>query len=343
LSRRQARSIIFFQDFHFDWEYVSGASNRAADALSRQDVDPIHYTWGSLNLHNDPSKPQNVISNGSINAMVIVNSEMIDQLLSQSAEYPNFASLFANPTGSYRVKDGRLFKDHMLCVPRGPLRDTFMHDHYDAAVSGHRGFAKTLSSIRRSYFWPTLRKDTEGYIKSCDAFQRAKALQQPHGGLIPTHSSANEEMEVMSMDFVFDLPVTSSGKSGIAVIVDKLSRQAHFLSLPPEFDAVDLAHLYIHEFYRHHGLPRVLISDRDVRFTSLFWTALMKRLGVRLNLSTAYHPQTDGQSERTICTLGDVIKPCLFVASKQIETSISNNWNLLTIIVNTPAQIKPRF
>jgi GNAT superfamily N-acetyltransferase len=139
------------------------------------------------------------------------------------------------------------------------------------------------------------------------------------------------------------LPVTSIGKSGIAVIVDKLSRPAHFLSLPPKFDAVDMAHLYIHEFYRHHGLPRVLISDRDVRFTSLFWTALMKRLSVSLNLSTAYHPQTDVQSERTICTLEDVIKPCLFVASKQIETNISNNWNLLTIIVNTPAQIKPRF
>jgi GNAT superfamily N-acetyltransferase len=103
---------------------------------------------------------------------------------------------------------------------------------------------------------------------------------------------------VISMDFVFDLPVTSSGKNGIAVIVDKLSRQAHFLSLPPKFDAVDLADLYLHKVYRRHGLPRVLISDRGVRFTSLFWTALMKHLGVKLNLSTAYHPQTDGQSKR---------------------------------------------
>jgi hypothetical protein len=96
-------------------------------------------------------------------------------------------------------------------------------------------------------------------------------------------------------------------------VVDKLSRQAHFLSLPPKFDAVDLAHLYLHEVYRHHGLPRVLISYRDVH-ASLFWTALMKRLGVKLNLSTAYHPQTDGQSKRTIGTLEDVIRPhvCYF-------------------------------
>jgi Integrase zinc binding domain len=170
--------------FSFGWEFVSGASNRGAGALSRQDVNPIHSTWGSLNLHNDPSKPQNVISKGSINAMVIVNSETIDQLPSQYAEDPDFASPLANPIGSYRVKDGRLFKDIMLRVPRGPLRDTILNDHHDAAVSGHRGFAKTLSSIRRSYFWPTLRKDAEGYVKSCDACQRATFLRQPHGGLV---------------------------------------------------------------------------------------------------------------------------------------------------------------
>jgi hypothetical protein len=119
-------------------------------------VDPIHSTWGNFNLYNDTSKSQNVISKGSINAIAIVNSETIDQLPSQYADDPDFASLFANPKGSYRGKEGRLFKDNMLCVPRGPLRDTILHDHHDEAVSFHRGFAKTLSSIRRSYFWPTL-------------------------------------------------------------------------------------------------------------------------------------------------------------------------------------------
>jgi hypothetical protein len=173
----------------------------------------------------------------------------------------------------------------MLCVPRDL-----------SVISGYRGFAKILSSIRCSYFWPTLRKDAEGYVKSCDACQRAKTLRQPRGGLIRPFPLPMKKWEVISMDFVFYLPVTSGGKSGFAVIVDKLSRQAHFLRLPPKFDAVYLAHLYFHEVYRHHRLPIVLISDRYVRFTSLFWTALMKRLGDKLNLSTAYHPQTDGQS-----------------------------------------------
>jgi hypothetical protein len=143
--------------------------------------------------------------------MVIVNSDTIDQLPSQYAYDPYFAAPYANPTGSYRFEEGRLLKDHVLCVPRGPLRDTILHYHHDAAVSDHRGFAKTLSSIRRLYFWPTLRKDAESYVKSCDACQRAKALRQPRGGLIRPFTPPMKQLEVISMDFVFDLPLTSSG------------------------------------------------------------------------------------------------------------------------------------
>jgi Integrase zinc binding domain len=184
LSRGQARWVLFLQDFHFYWEYVSGASNRAADALSRHDVDPIHFTWVSLNLHNVPSKPLNFIHKGSMNAMVIVNPDKIDQLPSQLAEDPDFATPYANYTGFYCIKEGRLFKDHFLSVPRGPLRDTLLNYHHDAAVPGHRGFAKTLSSIRRSYFWPTLRKDAKSFLKYFNACQRPKALRQPLDGLI---------------------------------------------------------------------------------------------------------------------------------------------------------------
>jgi RNase H-like domain found in reverse transcriptase len=89
LSRRQARWVLFLQDFHYVWDYAYGASHRAVGALSRKDVDPIHSTWGSLNLCNDPSKPQNVIYKDSLNAMVIVNSETIDQLPSQYADNPD--------------------------------------------------------------------------------------------------------------------------------------------------------------------------------------------------------------------------------------------------------------
>jgi GNAT superfamily N-acetyltransferase len=195
-----------------------------------------------------------------------------------------------------------------------------------------------VDSPRRSHpfevrtILPTLRKDAESSVKSCDACQCAKALRQARGGLIRPFPPPMKKWEVISMDFVFDLPVTSSGKSGIAVIVDTLSRQAHFKSLPPKFDAVYFSHIYVHEVYRHHGLPRVLISDRDIRLMSLFWTALMKRLGVKLMFYTAYHPQTDGQSERTIGALEEITRPyvCYFQTDwdqylDQLEFAYNNN------------------
>jgi Integrase zinc binding domain len=113
--------------------------------------------------------------------MVIGKYDTIDQLPSQFADDPDFSAPYANPMGSYSLEVGRLFKDQVLVVPRGPLCDTILHDHHYVAVAGHRGFAKTPSSIRRSYFWPTLRKDAESYVNSCDACQRAKDLRQPRG------------------------------------------------------------------------------------------------------------------------------------------------------------------
>jgi hypothetical protein len=160
--------------------------------------------------------------------MVIVNSDAIYKLPSQYDDDLEFAVPYANPTGSSRLEEGRLFKNQVLCVPMGPLRDTILHDHPDVAC---RELCQVMRRVptREGITATTWRTDT-------------------------SISSANEEMGVIYMDVLLILPLSSSGQSGIAVIFDKLSRQAHFLSLPPKFDAADLAHLYLHEFYRHHGL-----------------------------------------------------------------------------------------
>jgi hypothetical protein len=127
------------------------------------------------------------------------------------------------------------------------------------------------------------------------------------GGLAETVPTSSKEAGGDQDCYVFDLPLTDTGNNGIAVVVDKLSKRAHFLAMSPKFDAIELAIVYLHEVYLHHGLPRILISDRDKRFTPLFWTTLMDHLGAKLNLSSAYHPETDGQTERTIGTFEELI------------------------------------
>ncbi|KAD2805210.1 hypothetical protein E3N88_38587 [Mikania micrantha] len=113
------------------------------------------------------------------------------------------------------------------------------------------------------------------------------------------------------MDFVTKLPRTPSGHDTIWVIVDRLTKSAHFLSMRETYSMDKLAKLYINEIVVRHGVPLSIISDRDSRFTSRFWQSLQKSLGTQLNLSTAYHPQTDGQSERTIQTLEDMLRTCV--------------------------------
>ena len=110
------------------------------------------------------------------------------------------------------------------------------------------------------------------------------------------------------MDFVFKLPRTRSGFDGVWVIVDRLTKSAHFLPVKETFRLDKLAQLFVDEIVRLHGVPVTIISDRDPRFTSRLWKAFQTDFGTRLNFSTAFHPQTDGQSERTIQTLEDMLR-----------------------------------
>jgi hypothetical protein len=280
--------VHFLQEYDFEWEYVSGPH-----ALSRHGYSPIHPTWE--NLHQ-LAKAGTIEGTVALNTTIVGEAMEISELASQDDSDPEFKDSFQDPQPPLDKRNGRLYNGNLLCLPAASVRDKILHDVHDAVASGHRGISKAIYSISKSYYWSTLRKDVTEYVRSCDACQRSKAVRQARSGLLRPCPPPRRKWEVIAMDFVFDLPLTPSGKSGTAVVVDKRSRQAHFLALSPNFDAIDLAQLYLHGVYRHCGLPRILISDRDVRFTSLFWTSLMKRLELCLNLSTAYHPETDRQT-----------------------------------------------
>nr|GFB83313.1 reverse transcriptase domain-containing protein [Tanacetum cinerariifolium] len=121
------------------------------------------------------------------------------------------------------------------------------------------------------------------------------------------------------MDFVIKLPKTSSGYDTIWVIVDRLTKSAHFLPIREDDSMDKLTKLYLKEVVTRHGIPISIISDRDPRFASNLWRAFLKALGNRLDMSTAYHPEIDGQSERTIQTLEDMLRACVIDFGKGWE------------------------
>ena len=113
------------------------------------------------------------------------------------------------------------------------------------------------------------------------------------------------------MDFVVGLPKTTNGYDAVWVIVDRLTKSAHFLPIKITYSLEQLADLYVKEIVRLHGVPTSIISDRDSRFTSAFWRSVQRAMGTKLKFSTAFHPQTDGQTERTIQTLEDMLRACV--------------------------------
>jgi len=146
------------------------------------------------------------------------------------------------------------------------------------------------------------------YVKGCLHCQRNKSTNQPKGGLIQPIPFKFSRWESISMDFISPLPISSSGFDCIFVIIDRCTKMSHFIPCQQNMSAAQTAKLFFKEIVRIHGLPKEIISDRDTRFLSNFWTSLHQLLGTKLKFSTAYHPETDGQTERLNRTLEDSLR-----------------------------------
>ncbi|KAD5508133.1 hypothetical protein E3N88_15836 [Mikania micrantha] len=160
------------------------------------------------------------------------------------------------------------------------------------------------------------------YVSKCLTCSKVKVEYQKPSGLLQQPELPMWKWEQIFMDFITKLPKTASGCDTIWVIVDRLTKSAHFLPIK-ETDKLDkLTRIYLKEVVTRHGVPMSIISDRDSRFTSHFWKSVHKALGTRLDMSTAYHPQTDGQSERTIQTLEDMLRACVIDFGNSWETHL---------------------
>jgi hypothetical protein len=216
----------------------------------------------------------------------------------------------------FTVQDGFVYhtrpggpQSRRLCVPSDSrIRTQLLGEHHDTPSSGHLGFDKTYSLLARQFFWPKMAKDIRAYIRTCDSCQRNKARNVRPAGLLNPLPVPHDRWEDISMDFVFGLPRTPRGHDGVLVFVDRLSKMAHFVPTKQTVTAPEVARLFIDNVYRLHGLPKSIVSDRDPRFTGHFWRSLFKLLKTKLNMTTAFHPQADGQTERTNRTWQDIMR-----------------------------------
>jgi hypothetical protein len=193
------------------------------------------------------------------------------------------------------------------------FHEMIIQQHHDDASHGHLGIARTIKLIQRNYHFPNMRQQVERYIKKCIHCQKNKHATHAKYGEAQTMELPTSPWEDIAMDFITDLPesadkVTGYKYNGILNVVDRFTKGAEFIPFRKDFTAEQLAEIFKDRVYRYRGIPKSIISDRDKLFTSNFWQTFLAEAGVKRKLSTAYHPETDGQTERTNRTLKQYLR-----------------------------------
>nr|GEY33918.1 putative reverse transcriptase domain-containing protein [Tanacetum cinerariifolium] len=210
-----------------------------------------------------------------------------------------------------RDDGGVYFFDRVWIPSVGGIRKLIMDEAHTSRYSVHPGADKMYYDLRDLYWWPGMKKDIAEYVSKCLTCSKIKAEHQKPSGLLQQPEIPEWKWEKIMMDLVTKLPKSSSGHDAIWVVVDRLTKSAHFLPIREDYKTEKLVRIYINEIVARHGVLVSIISDRDGRFASHLWQALQKALGTKLNMIIAYHPKTDGQSERTIKTLEDMLRACV--------------------------------
>ncbi|GJX84481.1 putative reverse transcriptase domain-containing protein [Tanacetum coccineum] len=211
-----------------------------------------------------------------------------------------------------KEKDESLyFMDRIWVLLVGCVITTIMDEAHKTRYSVHPRADKMYHDLRDIYWSPGIKRGIAMYISKCLTCSKVKAEHQRPSGLLQQLELPEWKWDNITMNFIMKLPRTKSGHDTIWVIVDKMTKSAHFLATREDYSMEKLARLYIDKIVARHGVPVLIILDRDGRFTSRFWQTLQKALGTRLDMSMAYHPQTDGKTERTIQTFEDMLRACV--------------------------------
>ena len=289
LNARHAKWVEFLNEYSFVINHRSSIENKAADALSRLTVT----------LHR-------------MSAHVIG----FDRLKNEYSACPDFGIIYNEVSNGNRqeyldflVENGYLFKVTKLCVPRISFRDLLIWEMHAGGLAGHFGRDKTIALVEDRFYCPSMKRDVARIVAQCRTCQIAKAKKQNIGLYIPL-LVPHEPWKDVSMDFILGLPNMARGHDFILVIVDNFSKMAHFIPCNKTNDASHVAKLFFREVVKLHGLPSTIVSDRDVKFVSYFWKTLWKLFDTTLKFSSAFHPQTDGQTEVVNRSLGNMLR-CL--------------------------------
>ncbi|KAK1698507.1 hypothetical protein QYE76_015204 [Lolium multiflorum] len=296
LHKRLAKWVEFIESFPYIIKHKKGKDNIVVDALSRKNM---------LLTQLDVKIP---------------GLEILCDLYATDHDFaePYRLCALGKAWEKYHIHDGFLFRANKLCVPESSVRLLLLQESHAGGLMGHFGREKTLLMLADHFYWPKMRRDVDRYVRRCITCNKSKSKLKPHGLYTPLPAPTTP-WEDISMDFVLGLPRTKRGHDSIFVVVDRFSKMSHFIACHKSDDASHIANLFFREIVRLHGVPKTIVSDRDVKFMSYFWKTLWRKLGTKLLFSTTCHPQTDGQTEVVNRTLSQLLRSMIKKNLKEWE------------------------
>ncbi|GJX24803.1 reverse transcriptase domain-containing protein [Tanacetum coccineum] len=304
LNMRQLRWLELLADYDCEIRYHPGKANVVVDALSQKErIKPLRVRSLVMTIH--PKLPSQILK------------AQTEALKEENIKAENLRGM--DKAFEIRLDGTRCIKNQSWLPLFGNMRDLIMHESHKLKYSIHPGSDKMYQDLKKLYWWPNMKAIIAEYVGKCLTCSRVKAECQKPSGLLLQPEIPMWKWERIIKDFITKLPKTSNGHDTIWVIVDRLTKSAHFIPTRETDSMETLTRLYIKEIVSRHRVQISIISDHDSHFTSRFWQSLQSALGTQLDMSTAYHPETDGQSERTIQTLEDMLRACVIDFGKGWE------------------------
>jgi len=310
LNGQQAQWYLKLQDYDFTLKHILGKTNMKADILSwKEQVDTKEDNKDVQLLKDEMWTRKTMAKITMLGRKVITEeSDMVKRIRKNNTREKEIVQALEKNDGTAWEEDEVAYMEERIYVPNNKeLKEEILKEHHDPVDIGHLGQHRMLELLKRTYWWPGLKEDVKRYVQGCFKCQQNKVQHQRKAGELHPLEIPQGPWQEISIDIIGPLP-KSNGMDAIVVIVDRFTKMIQLKAITMNVSSEGIAKIYRDDIWKLHGIPRKILSVRGLQFASKFMEEFTKALGTKRQLSTAYYPQTDGQTERINQEIGTFLR-----------------------------------